>query len=100
MLTDPGIDPISLSRLAKNASGRLLELSGQIRRASAKEGFPATQLRRMTKGYERLKALTERALELYEEKFGSEEPEEGQADDPESATRQVIQEAESILRGS
>lgn len=100
LLTDPDIDPISLSRLAKNASGRLLELSGRIREASAKEGFPATQLRRMTKGYERLKALTERSLELYEEKFGSERPEKGQADDPETATRQVIREAESILRGA
>lgn len=98
LLTDPDIDPISLSRLAKNSSGRLLELSGQISQASAKEGFPATQLRRMTKGYERLKVLTERALELYEEKFGSEGSD--QANDPKSATRQIIQEAESILRGA
>lgn len=97
LLTDPEVDSISLSRLAQNAASRLLEVSGEIKQAGAKQGFPATQLRRMVKGYERLKVLTERAIELYENKFGSEEP-EGQADDPESVTRQVIQEAESILR--
>lgn len=100
LLEDPDVDSITLSRLAKDASERLLELSGEIGRVSTKKGFPATQLRRMVKGYERLKALTERAIELYEENFGSEDYEEGQADDMETAARQVVEEAERIVRGA
>lgn len=99
LLTDPDVDSISLSRLAQNASSRLLELSGEIRQASAKQGFPATRLRRMVKGYERLKVLTTKTLELHENKFGTDKP-EGQVDDSKSAARQVVQEAESILRGA
>jgi hypothetical protein len=94
LLQDPDIDSITLSRLAKNASTPLLELSQEIRRASAKEGYPAARLRRMLKGYERLKSFTERALDLYAEKFGELEDEEGgqQAeDDSERSTASVAQ---------
>lgn len=94
LLDDPDIDSISLSRLAKNSSSRLLELSGEIRKASAKEGFPATQLRRMTKGYERLKTLTERAIELYKERFSDPEEDDGDVD------YDVIEEAERLLRNA
>lgn len=69
LLEDPDIDSISLSRLAKDASDRLLEVSGEIKRVSTKKGFPATQLRRMVKGYDRLEKLTKDALELYASKF-------------------------------
>lgn len=100
LLEDPDVDPISLSRLAKNSSSRLLELSGEIKKASAKEDFPATQLRRMTKGYERLKALTEAAIELYEEKFGAEEFEDEDSDDSErDAVKRMLEEAERIRLG-
>lgn len=81
LLKDPGIDSITLSGLAQDASGRLLELSGEIKRSSAKRGFPPTQMRRMIKGYDRLKALTERAIALYERKFGAVEPDEEQPGD-------------------
>ena len=70
LLGDPDIDSISLSRLAKDSSSRLLELSGEIKKASTRRDFPPTQMRRMMKGYERLRSLTERAIGLYEEKFG------------------------------
>ncbi len=99
LLEDPDIDPISLSRLARNSSSRLLELSGEIKKASAKQGYPATQLRRMMKGYGKLKEFTERALELYEERFGSEDSEEGESDDPDAAAiRDVLEAAERILQ--
>lgn len=69
LLEDPDIDSISLSRLAKDASDHLLEVSGEIKRVSTKKGFPAAQLRRMVKGYDRLEKLTKNALELYSSKF-------------------------------
>jgi uncharacterized DUF497 family protein len=94
LLRDPDIDSITLSRLAKNGSTPLLELSREIRRASAKEGYPAARLRRMLKGYERLKSFTERALDLYAEKFGELEDEEGNQqaeDDSERSAASVAQ---------
>lgn len=70
LLEDPDIDSITLSRLASNSTERLLELSGEIKKSSAKKSYPATQLRRMIKGYEKLKKFSERALDLYTERFG------------------------------
>lgn len=70
LLDDPDLDSITLSRLAGNSTTRLLELSGEIKKGSAKKGYPATQLRRLMKGYEKLKKFSEEALELYEERFG------------------------------
>lgn len=98
LLEDPDIDSIALSRLANNASAHLLELSQEIRRASAKEGYPAAQLRRMLKGYERLKKLTEETLALHEEKFGtSDEDIEG---DVTEGAYDVVKEAERIVNES
>lgn len=69
LLGDPDIDSISLSRLANDSASRLLELSGEIKKASTRRDFPPVQMRRMMKGYERLKSFTERAIGLYGEKF-------------------------------
>jgi predicted DNA binding CopG/RHH family protein len=98
LLDDSEIDSITLSRLAKNASTPLLELSQEIRRASAKEGYPAARLRRMLKGYDRLKKFTEAVLALHEEKFGTPE-EDGEGDETEDAY-DVIKEAERIVNES
>lgn len=101
LLEDPDIDSITLSRLAKNSTDRLLELSGEIKKSSVRAGFPATQLRRMKKGYDKLLEISERALALYEEKFGQKEYEGGQPDHSEGADyRSVIEEAERILQES
>lgn len=101
LLEDPDIDAITLSRLAKNSTDRLLELSGEIKKSSARAGFPATQLRRMKKGYDKLLEISEKALALYEEKFGKDENEGGQPGDSEGADyRSVIEEAERILQES
>lgn len=94
LLKDPDIDSITLSRLAKNSSTPLRELSQEIRKASAKEGYPAVQLRRMLKGYERLKKFTEETLALYEEKF--DKLDETTEDD----AYEVIREAENIVKQS
>ena len=102
LLEDEDIDSITLSRLAKNASGPLLTLSQEIRRASNKEGFSAARLRRMRRGYDKLKDFTERVLTLYEAKFGS--PEESSEDDKEGdeetgSAYSVVREAEKIIAG-
>jgi predicted DNA binding CopG/RHH family protein len=98
VLEDPDVDSITLSRLAKNASNPLLELSQEIKKASAKEGYPAARLRRMRKGYDRLLRFTEAALELYDEKFGALE-EDAEGDDTED-TYDVVREAERIVSES
>ena len=98
MLEDPDVDSITLSRLAKNASTPLLELSQEIKKTSAKEGYPAARLRRMRKGYDRLLRFTEAALELYDEKFGSQE-EDAEGDNTED-TYDVVREAERIVSES
>lgn len=95
LLSDPDIDSITLSRLARNSSTHLLELSGEIKKASAKEGFPATQLRRMLKGYDRLKEFTEEALDLYAKRFGGLE-EDAEGED----AYDVVREAERIVNDS
>lgn len=97
LLEDSDIDSITLSRLAKNASTPLLELSQEIRRASAKEGYPAARLRRIMKGYDKLKRFTEVALALHEEKFGK--PGDDEGDEIEGAY-DMVEEAERIVNES
>src|SRR5919112_3013322 len=98
LLEDPDIDSITLSLLAKNASTPLLELSQEIKRASAKEDYPAARLRRMMKGYDRLLKFTEATLALYEEKIGAQEK-DAEADETEDA-HDVVKEAERIVNES
>lgn len=98
LLEDPDVDSITLSRLAKNASTPLLELSQEIKRASAKEDYPAARLRRMMKGYDRLLKFTEATLALYDEKFGEQEK-DAEGDETEDAY-DVVKEAERIVNES
>jgi predicted DNA binding CopG/RHH family protein len=98
LLEDPDVDSITLSRLAKNASTPLLELSQEIKRASAKEDYPAARLRRMMKCYDRLLKFTEATLALYEEKFGAQII-DIEGDETEDAYN-VVREAERIVEES
>lgn len=98
LLEDPEIDSITLSRLAKNSSAPLLELSQEIKKASAKESYPAARLRRMLKGYDRLKKFTEAVLDLYAEKFGV--LEENAKDNATEDAYDVVREAERIVKQS
>ena len=84
LLEDPDVDSITLTRLAKNASTPLLKLSQEIKRASAREDYPAARLGRMMKGYDRLLKFTEVTLALYEEKFGAQEK-DAEGDETEDA---------------
>jgi hypothetical protein len=98
LLEDPDVDSITLSRLAKNASTPLLELSQEIKSASAKEGYPAARLRRMLKGYDRLLKFTEAVLALHEDKFGAQGT-DAEGDKTEDAY-DVVKAAERILNES
>jgi len=75
-----------------------LELNQEIKRASAKEGYPAARLRRMLKGRDRLLKFTEAALALYEEKFGAQRK-DAEGDETEDAYS-VVREAERIVEES
>jgi predicted DNA binding CopG/RHH family protein len=95
LLEEPDLDSITTSRLASNSSSLLLELSGQIKKASSKKGFPPNKLRRMMKAFDKLKAFCERVLTFYDERFRAQEDDE--ADDLEESAYGAIEEAEKIL---
>ena len=95
LLEEPDLDSITTSRLASNSSSLLLELSGEIKKASSKKGFPPNKLRRMMKAFDKLKAFCERVLTFYDERFGAQEDDE--ADDLEQSAYSAIEEAEKIL---
>lgn len=95
LLEEPDLDSITTSRLASNSSSLLLELSGEIKKASSKKGFPPNKLRRMMKAFDKLKAFCKRVLTFYDERFGAQEDDE--ADDLEESAYSAIEEAEKIL---
>lgn len=95
LLEEPDLDSITTSRLASNSSSLLLELSGEIKKASSKKGFPPNKLRRMMKAFDKLKAFCERVLTFYDERFGAQGDDE--ADDLEESAYSAIEEAEKIL---
>jgi predicted DNA binding CopG/RHH family protein len=95
LLEEPDLDSITTSRLASNSSSLLLELSGEIKKASSKKGFPPNKLRRMMKAFDKLKAFCERVLTFYDERFGAQE--DAEADDLEESAYSAIEEAEKIL---
>jgi predicted DNA binding CopG/RHH family protein len=95
LLEEPDLDSITTSRLASNSSSLLLELSGEIKKASSKKGFPPNKLRRMMKAFDKLKAFCERVLTFYDERFGAQE--DNEADDLEESAYNAIEEAEKIL---
>ena len=74
------------------------ELNQEIKKASAKEGYPAARLRRMLKGHNRLLKFTEATLALYEEKFGAQEK-DAVGEETEDAY-DVVKEAERIVNES
>jgi predicted DNA binding CopG/RHH family protein len=94
LLEEPDLDSITTSRLASNSSSLLLELSGEIKKASSKKGFPPNKLRRMMKAFDKLKAFCKRVLTFYDERFGAQDDE---ADDLEESAYSAIEEAEKIL---
>ena len=76
IIEDEDLDFVVSSRLLKDATSLLLEISNEIKAANAKDKFPAVRLDRMVKGYNRLKEFCDRAFAVHEERFGLPELEE------------------------
>jgi hypothetical protein len=77
VIEDEDLDYIVSARVLGDASRLLLEISNEIKAASKKKNFPPARLKRMMKGYNKLKEFVDRAFAIHDEKFGLPEPREG-----------------------
>jgi hypothetical protein len=93
LLEDPELDRITNSRLASDSASMLKEISGEIREQNRKKTLPPNKLRRLVKAYEKLIPFVERTINLYHERFGTEDSE----DDATEGTYNVVREAERIV---
>jgi hypothetical protein len=93
LLEDPELDSITSSHLASDSASMLKEISGEIIDKSRKKGFPANELRRLVKAYDKLKPFVERVIEVYHERFET----EGSKDDATAGTYNALREAERIV---
>ena len=87
IIEDKNLDFIVSSRLLKDATGLLLEISNEIKVASRRDKFPPARLNRMMKGYNELEKFVMKAFDAHEAKFGlpestRENPEQGDAPAP------------------
>lgn len=71
LLEDEELDFITIAGLLDDSSRLLLEISNEIKAAGRRKGFPPKKMRRMMKGYDKLKEFCDRAFAIHEEKFGS-----------------------------
>lgn len=94
MFDDEDLDSITSSRAIHNSTSLLLELSKEIRSASATKGYPPKKLRRMIKGFKRLEEFSSKALRLHKEKFG------GLGEDLESRQKEVENNVIPLRRGA
>jgi hypothetical protein len=70
IIEDKNLDFIVSSRLLKDATSLLLEISNEIKAASRRDKFPPARLNRMMKGYSKLEDFVTKAFEVHEAKFG------------------------------
>ena len=96
LLEDPELDSITNSRLASDSASMLKEISGEIREQNRKKTLPPNRLRRLVKAYEKLMPFVERTIDLYNERFGTEDSE----DDTTKGSHNVVREAERIVEGA
>lgn len=96
LLEDPELDSITNSRVASDSASMLKEISGEIRDKSRTKGFPPKKMRRLVKAYEKLKPFVERTIDLYHERFGTEDAEDDATED----AYDVVREAERIVEES
>jgi hypothetical protein len=93
LLEDPELDSITNSRLASDSANMLKEISGEIREQDRKKTLPPNKLRRLVKAYEKLMPFVEHTINLYHERFGTEDSK----DDATEGTYNVVREAERIV---
>ena len=70
LLEDEDLDFITSASLLNNATSLLLEISNEIKKTSALKGFKSNKMRRLIKGYDKLREFCDRAFAIHEEKFG------------------------------
>jgi hypothetical protein len=89
IIEDNNLDFIVSSRLLKDATGLLLEISNEIKAAGRRDKFPPVRLNRMMKGYNKLEEFVTKAFEAHEAKFGL--PESTELESPHENPEQVEQ---------
>lgn len=87
LIEDEDLDFIVSSRVISDAASLLLEISNQIS-AATKRKAPAARLKRMMKGYNKLKEFCDRAFAIHEEKFGLPELTDEEPEEPEEPEEQ------------
>lgn len=70
LLEDEDLDFITSARLLKESTTLLREISSEIKTVSSMKGNRSKKMRRLIKGYERLKEFVDRAFAIHEAKFG------------------------------
>lgn len=70
VVEDEDLDLIVSSRVLKDATGLMLEISNEVKAASKKETFPPARLARMMKGFNKLNTFVGKAFAIHEQKFG------------------------------
>jgi hypothetical protein len=70
LLKDEGLDYITSANLLNESATLLREISREIQRVSSMKGSRSKKMRRLIKGYERLKEFVDRAFAVHEAKFG------------------------------
>jgi len=94
LLEDENLDFITSTNLLQEAATLLREISREIQKVSAMKGSRSKKMRRLVKGYEKLKEFCDRAFAIHEEKFGLPEKSEaeGAQELPESEEEQRLKE--------
>lgn len=96
IIEDNNLDFIVSSRLLKDATSLLLEISNEIKVASRRDKFPPAGLNRMMKGYNKLDKFVMKAFDAHEAKFGL--PESTELESPHENPEQVEQNAREQAR--
>jgi uncharacterized protein (DUF4415 family) len=79
LLEDEDLDFITSANLLNESATLLREISTEIKTVSAMKGTRSNKMRRLIKGYDRLKEFVDRAFAVHESKFGL--PESPEAED-------------------
>ena len=86
LLEDEDLDFITSANLLNESATLLRDISREIKRVNSMKGSRSKKMRRLIRGYERLKGFVDKAFAVHEAKFGlPESPEVGGAPEVEGA---------------
>jgi hypothetical protein len=102
LLEDENLDFITSANLLKESATLLREISSEIKTVSSMKGNRSKKMRRLIKGYEKLKEFVDRAFAIHEAKFGlPDSPEEEGAqemEEPEESEKRKLKELKEEQR--